>query len=509
MSLLFRIVYAAHAKGTHHKLALDALRQLEGPNAERWQRLFLKHADLYMEGSKAPDDQFKDFKNHVLHVRDGYWGGALDKAEKWYGELRGALARQDWEQAIWNAGVLSHYVTDPIQPFHTGQSEAENSIHRAAEWSISRSYDALREQGIAAHGPMTISTGPGETWLRELVCRGAEKANPHYEALIAHYDLNAGVIDPPAGLDAFSRKILAELLVYAASAFTAILNRAFSEAAVAPPDVDLTLDTVLAAVKIPVKTLAKRLADAEDRRVVTAMYDELNATGRVATTLPEDDRVVAKAYAAEIEAPRRAKLAELRAAAVAAPVKKAASATPKPKTASTPPAAPATPTARPALQSVTTTLHEPLPVLGTQRLKHYLTLSDDIERAPTIGPRTAKRLEPLGIKTVADFLAASAYLTAGAFNTKNVTAETIAIWQDQCRLMLDVPGLRGTHSELLAGAGYRTAESLASADEVKLCADVLAFAVTPAGQRLLRDGAPPDIERIKGWLSAAKSALAA
>jgi predicted flap endonuclease-1-like 5' DNA nuclease len=503
MSLLFRIVYAAHAKGTHHKLALDALRQLKSPEAEYWQRLFLKHADLYMEGSKTPDDKFKDFKNHVLHVRDGYWGGAPDKAEKWYGELVEALARQDWEQAVWNAGVLSHYVTDPIQPFHTAQSEAENSIHRAAEWSISRSYDALRDQGIAAHGFMTVTPDTSETWLRDLVCRGAEKANPHYETLIAHYDLHTGVVDPPAGLDALSRKILAELVVYAAASFSAVLDRALAQAAVAPPEVDLTLDTVLAAVKIPAKMLAKRLADAEDRRIVSAMYDELNATGRVDATLPEDDRVVANLYEKEIEAPRRAELALQRAATVSATAK--ATATPKPKASGAPPAAAAKPRPLPPPE----TLREHRPALATPAPKHYLALSDDIERAPTIGPRTAKRLEPIGIKTVADFLAASAYLTAGAFNTKNVTADTIALWQDQCRLMLDVPGLRGTHTELLAGAGYRTAESLALAEETKLCADVLAFAATPPGQRLLRDGAPPDLERIKGWLTAAKTALAA
>ena len=42
-----------------------------------------------------------------------------------------------------------------------------------------------------------------------------------------------------------------------------------------------------------------------------------------------------------------------------------------------------------------------------------------------------------------------AYLAAGAFNSKHVTPETIGVWQDQCRLMMGVPGLRGTHSELL------------------------------------------------------------
>ena len=147
MNLLFRIVYAAHATGTHHKLALDALRHLQCTDADLWQRLFLAHAKLYLEGSKAPDNEFKDFKNHVLHTRDGYWGGAPEKVRSWYQHLVEALAQQDWQTAVHCAGVLSHYYTDPLQPFHTAQSEAENNIHRAVEWSISKAYDALARQG--------------------------------------------------------------------------------------------------------------------------------------------------------------------------------------------------------------------------------------------------------------------------------------------------------------------------------------------------------------------------
>ncbi|WP_334146769.1 DUF4332 domain-containing protein [Hyphomicrobium sp.] len=487
MSLLFRIVYAAHATGTHHKLALDALRHLACPEYEYWQRLFLKHAERYMEGAKAPDNTFKDFKNHVLHVRDGYWGGALGKAEQWYGMLCAAIVRGDWPEAVWSAGVLSHYVTDPIQPFHTGQSDAENSIHRAAEWSISRSYDSLRAEGLAAHGHVTLTTGEGDAWLRELIISGAEKANAHYETLIAHYDLTKGVSDPPAGLDLVSRKILGELLVHAAASFAAVLDRAFEEAGIAPPEVDLALDTVMAAVRIPAKTLAKRLADAEDRRIVAAMYDELVTTGRVETTLPEDDRTVRDLYEQEIEAPRRDAQAAARAAAVSG------------HAAAAPVAARAAP--------------EPAPVAAlkpaVERPRPYLALADDIERAPSIGPRTAKRLAPLGIRTVADFLAASAYLTADTLRLRSVKADTILLWQDQCRLMLEVPGLRGGHAELLAGAGYRSADSLAAAEEAKLCADVLAFAASSAGQRILRQGAPPDIEKIKGWLAAARTQEAA
>ena len=75
--------------------------------------------------------------------------------------------------------------------------------------------------------------------------------------------------------------------------------------------------------------------------------------------------------------------------------------------------------------------------------------------------------------------------------------------------MCSVPGLRGTHAQLLVGAGYRTADAIAAAAADKLCADVLTFAASTAGQRLLRNGDPPDIERIKGWLEAALSVRAA
>jgi hypothetical protein len=85
----------------------------------------------------------------------------------------------------------------------------------------------------------------------------------------------------------------------------------------------------------------------------------------------------------------------------------------------------------------------------------------------------------------------------------------ISDWQEQARLVCTVPGLRGTHAQLLVGAGYRTADAVAAADADKLCADILAFAATQNGQRLLRNGDPPDIEKIKGWLEAARSVKAA
>ena len=302
MNLLFRIVYAAHATGTHHKLALDALRHLKCVDAELWRRLFLAHAKLYLEGSKAPDTQFKDFKNHVLHTRDGYWGGAPEKVRSWYRQLVEALSQQDWQTAVHSAGVLSHYYTDPLHPFHTGQTEAENNIHRAVEWSISKAYDELAQQGEREFAGLTVDLPPGPNWLVQLVCQGADKANGQYEKLIAHYDFQRGVVDPPAGLDPVARRSIAELIRYATLGYAAVLDRAFGEANVHAPSVPLA--GVAAFGQVPIKLIARRIADKEERRLVERMYDELLATGTVETHLSEDDRTVRELHAGEVLAKR-------------------------------------------------------------------------------------------------------------------------------------------------------------------------------------------------------------
>jgi hypothetical protein len=150
-------------------------------DSDLWQRLFLANAKIYLDGSKAPDKEFKDFKNHVLHTRDGYWGGAPDKVRSWYQHLVEALTLQDWQTAVYCAGVLSHYYTDPLHPFHTAQSEAENNIHRAVEWSISKAYDEIYALGKGEFDRVDVDIPKDPNWLAQLVCKGAEMANGQYE----------------------------------------------------------------------------------------------------------------------------------------------------------------------------------------------------------------------------------------------------------------------------------------------------------------------------------------
>ncbi|MEM9589655.1 MAG: DUF4332 domain-containing protein, partial [Planctomycetota bacterium] len=127
---LLAILKAAHCRSTHHHFAIDALRHIQTEPGRRLTGVLLRFHARYLAGAKDPDTRFRDFHNHVVHVNEGYWGGAPRVATQWHDRLRRYLRQNRFSDAAHAAGVLSHYFTDPIQPLHTAQSASEKVLHR-------------------------------------------------------------------------------------------------------------------------------------------------------------------------------------------------------------------------------------------------------------------------------------------------------------------------------------------------------------------------------------------
>lgn len=143
---------------------------------------------------------------------------------------------------------------------------------------------------------------------------------------------------------------------------------------------------------------------------------------------------------------------------------------------------------------------EPVGAFGERPKRFYLSLSDEVERAPSIGPRTAERLTAAGIVTVRDLLLCDPRDVASRVASRYVSVDRITAWKAQSRLVCTIPWLRGTHAQLLVGAGFESLESLVDADTSSVCAGILRFAGTREGQSVLRSTPAPAAERVGKWM---------
>ncbi len=535
MSLLYAVVFASRCRSNHHRLAVDALRHLQSPDASDWQDLILHYHADYLAGAKAPDDEFKDFKNHVLHVRDGNWGGAIEACEEWYRRTVTALREKDWKQAAWSAGVMSHYYVDPLQPLHTHQTEEENVIHRAVEWSFSKSYGAFQRILEANGGYPAIAVPEGEDWLAQMVLAGAKASNPHYELIIEHYDHAAGVSDPLSGLDETLRTTIAGLVGHAVVGLARILDRAFAEAAVRPPKVGSVLQAFLLASEMPKQAVLKTIDDANARGEVEAQFEEFRRTGKVRATLGEDDRVVRELYAAEVlktplsslDAKWPREIGAKSASTEKLPPRPAP--LPKPKAASEPkpvmvkadppppravaarmevdqPIAAAKPARPPRQPRIKPELPEGAPRARIEKNLPRFTLDEraPVERAPSIGPKTAKRLEAVGVRTIADLLAASADDKQRQIGARHISAQTIRDWQSQALLACTVPGLKSREAQALVACGVRGAHDLAQADAEHLVEAIASWGLSEDGARAWGAAPAPSVDDVATWIDRAK-----
>jgi predicted flap endonuclease-1-like 5' DNA nuclease len=311
----------------------------------------------------------------------------------------------------------------------------------------------------------------------------------------------------------------------AAVGFARVLDRAFEEAAVRPPRVGGALQAFFLALQAPIQSVLKAMDDEASRKLVAAQYEEFRRTGKVRATLCDDDRDVRALHAAEV---LKAPLSSLDAKwpreigaqhAGAAPrgkVSNAGKAMAKPVKArqprqshvvdiepeEAPPAIEAAPPKPRAAPKPVRELPEGAPLAKREKSMPKCSLSGDapVVQAPSIGPKTAKRLEAVGVRTVADLLRLEPEDGEEQIDARHISADVIRGWQAQAELACTVPGLKSREAQALAACGVSDARELAGLDASELCEAVAGWGLSEEGQRAWGNAPAPTPDDVATWI---------
>lgn len=209
---------------------LENVVQDLGENGTRWPQLFKIYDSELKKGAIAPDREFRDFSNHVYHVNNpDLFPNAPNEVKKWYNSFKTYLQTKDFSEAVWSAGVMSHYIFDLCQPMHTDEVFKEDdgsqnggiSGHYKYEQDINAKVDTLEFQN---HTPRLLERSVEETTVG---C--AIYSNQYHDDLVETY-WNGSFWTP------WVEETTTDLLNYAAKTFANIIFTAIKECDVELPD---------------------------------------------------------------------------------------------------------------------------------------------------------------------------------------------------------------------------------------------------------------------------------
>ncbi|MDG1874005.1 MAG: DUF4332 domain-containing protein [Mariniblastus sp.] len=481
-SKFYDLICAHECRNTHHKLVMNSLRHLQCPLADQWRSIYERYFEYFLMGSKDPDTKFKDFRNHVLHVSDNYWGGPVKQADKWYAITVAHLKSENWKSAVYSSGVLSHYFMDPLMPLHTGQTEEEGVIHRACEWSVNKSFDQLISILEQGEGYPDVKLPTGTAWLKDSIHQGATIAHSHYDSFIDHYNPVLGSKDPPSGLDDHLRKITSRLLGQASVGFARVLERAIAAANANPTLMGTGWLSGFYRVTRPVSWVYRGYRQITGQRQVSRIASEFRRQGKVIQCLPRDEKLIRAQHADEI-------LGVDLEALDAQPLKPVGS-----KFVMENPGADQSPSRGRQAQSNQTGQSK------TPSTTYRLELSQLVEAAPSIGKKTAARLAAVGVTTVADLLDADSHSIAHRLDVRHIDGATVQQWQIQTALACRIPMIYGHDAQILEGCGFESPEEIASSEPAMILSLVHEFAKSKDAKFILRGGKAPDLAEVTNWV---------
>jgi predicted flap endonuclease-1-like 5' DNA nuclease len=138
--------------------------------------------------------------------------------------------------------------------------------------------------------------------------------------------------------------------------------------------------------------------------------------------------------------------------------------------------------------------------LAAREPRYFLTLDSPILDAPAIGPKTARMLNRAGVQTVSQLLQRAPAELASTVSDRAITPDVVTAWQQQSRLMCELPELRGHDAQLLVACGFTSLEAITGCTASQMDQLLRPFAMSKTGQRLLRSAPAPERQEIEGWI---------
>ncbi len=128
-----------------------------------------------------------------------------------------------------------------------------------------------------------------------------------------------------------------------------------------------------------------------------------------------------------------------------------------------------------------------------------LTEASSLAEFPVLGSGTTEAFKRIEIHNVGQLLAADAAVIAGQLGRKQITAETVGLWQAHMRLMCSVPGLTLNDAQVLTACGIRSLPELNDAVPIELEATIREFLKSDRGQRFAGSWGRFNASQIREW----------
>lgn len=140
--------------------------------------------------------------------------------------------------------------------------------------------------------------------------------------------------------------------------------------------------------------------------------------------------------------------------------------------------------------------------VGSRRF--YLSRAADVIAAPSIGSKTAARLNNIGVKTVGDLLDLAPAKASKQIDVKSIRPETIRSWQQQANLMCSIPELHSHDAQILTACDLIHPQDIANMEPGQLLAHISPFCHSKPAERILRSEKRPGLKEVSNWINCAK-----